>query len=288
MGLITNYNKNNFISSDIIYSKIRREFKSFTGVNLIDDGEFPTYTYEVLSLLGIGTFKEAHALLDLTKGSCKLPDNFKEIHSAYRCKLTNSSQEIWRGQGKSIIRQDITCEVLGQTDNCSITCDTNEKLYQKVTTQLFIKDQCTTNDYNITHLLRLSPNVKIGCDTPIPTNDYEYNIIEDYIYTNFKDYVYIKYFEFPMNLEGDILIPDNIKIQKAVEWYIKYQILLNFWFSDDVQNIQNKWAKAEQEYNKWLNEARFELKTPSFAYLLNYARDKRANNITTFFQKQFR
>jgi hypothetical protein len=281
MGLITGYNKNNFVSGEQIYSKIRREFKSFTGSNLIDDGEFPVYTSEIINFLGNSALLEAHAVIELEDGKAKLPTNFKEFHSASRCTLDNSKSEIWRGQGQTVIRQDTSCIA---TTDCSICCNTKNNT-QTVTTQMFIKDTVVTNVYSNFKDLVLSPNV--GNDNR-QSRENEITINEGYIHANFSGNIYLEYYAFPLDCDGLPLVPDNLKIQKAIEWYIKYQILLNFWFSDDVSNIQNKWSKAEQEYNKWLNEARHESKLPSFSTLMNEARNKRANNMVTFFSRQYR
>jgi hypothetical protein len=290
MGLISGYNQNLFVSAEQIYSKIKREFKSFTGSNLIDDGEFPTYTAEILKFLGVGALREARAIIELVDNKASLPKDFKELYAAYNCEKHNSSTEVWRGQGESSIRQDITCEVYGQRDNCNICCE-QENLIQKVTTQMFIKDTCYTDNFSNLQLLRVSPNVHSMCSTDCAnikhTSNKEITFDNGIIKANFSGNIYMEYYAFPLDCDGLPMVPDNLKIQKAIEWYIKYQILLNFWFSDDVSNIQNKWSKAEQEYNRWLNEARHELKLPAFATLMNEARNKRANNMLSFFSNQY-
>jgi len=291
MGVISGYSKNEFVSADTIYSKIRREWKSFSSSNLIDDGEFPVYTAELLEFLGIGAMKEAEAVIEISDYKAKLPDDFVELYAAYRCTNTSSNTEVWRGQGQTIIRQDITCEVLGVKDNCTICCD-DERLIQKITTQMFVKYCVVTNEFCNVRPLVLSPNVKPRCAEDcinlISTTDYEITMDDGYITANFNDdCIYLKYYAFPMDEHGYPMVPKDVRVQKAVEWYIKYQLLLNFWFSDDVANIQNKWGKAEQEYKMWLGEARHNNKLPSFSTLLNEARNKRSNNLLAFFSKQY-
>lgn len=291
MGVISGYNHNEFVSSSLLYSKIKREFKSFSTANLIDEAEFATYTEEVLRFLGIGAMKESETVLEVEERRVKLPSDFREIFAAYRCSPCSTSSSLEHSQGKSVIRQEVKCEIgTVSTNKCEVSCDT-DKTIRKITTEMFINDCYETREYNNVFPLRLSPNVKDKCAEDcinmIHSDNWEMTINDGYIYTHFDGAIYLKYYAFPLDEGGMPMIPNILEIEKAVEWYIKYQILLNFWFSDDVSNIQNKWAKAEEQYNKWLNEARFKLKLPAFSTLLNQARNKRSQNLVTVFSKQY-
>jgi len=292
LGLITGYSQNNFISAEEIYSKIRREFKSFTSSNLIDEGEFPIYTKEVLDKLGMSAMQECEAILDIENKKHKLPYNFQQLHAAYKCTPSFSKTDaIWHPQQSSTVRNDITCETIG-VSNCKIECCYTETVLEKITIQQFIKDDCSYRNYCNPVLLRLSPNVKSSCSSDClnlhASSIFEISINNGYLYTNFDEgSVYIKYYGLPTDEDGLPMIPDITEIKKAVEWYIKYQLLLNWWFNSEVQDIQNKWSKAEQLYQQYMSEARYISKLPSFSEMVNAIRNQRANNKVTFFSNQY-
>ena len=85
MGKISS-STTNFKSAEYIYSKIKREFKSFGGVNLLDDADFPLYTAEVLKSLDAGVYKEEDAFLFVRNGKACLPRDFGYMFAAYKCK----------------------------------------------------------------------------------------------------------------------------------------------------------------------------------------------------------
>ncbi len=292
MGVITGSSKNSFVSAEQIYSKVKRDLKSFVGAGLIDDGEFPTYTWEVLSELGISAMKEAEAIKEIINCKTTVPSDLIEIHSIYKCSPCNTSKSSFKGQGKNIIREDVTCEVLGVKDNCSICCENDERIIKKITTEMFVNDSCSSMDYINPILLRLSPNVKARCSEEclnlISTAPYEITINDGYFYTNFdNDCIYIKYYAMPLDCDGIPMVPDVHQVKKAIELYIKYQVLLGMWYDSSVSDISNKWQKAEQDYLAAMGECRYLLKLPSFSTLINEARNKRTNSITNFFSKQY-
>jgi hypothetical protein len=289
VGSITEYNQNNFISAEQIYSKIRREFKSLTASNLIDDGDFPVYTSEVLRKLGNSAMQECEVILELEDKKHPLPYNFSQLHSAWRCEKCNDhDHDNWLPQTESVVRHDVSCELVAPS-KCKIDCCYHEEILQRIKIQTFVKDTCHTSSYNITSPLRLTPNVKDMCGDKrlkqLNTFENEITITEGQVYANFKGCIYMKYFGFPLDKNGMPMIPDVIEIIKAVEWYIKYQLLLSLWYDDSIANLQNKWQKAEQLYEQHLSEARYLAKLPSFSSMINGIRQNRANNLTTFFSR---
>lgn len=267
MGKITGGNITNYKSAEYIFAKIRREFKSFGNVNLLDDADFPLYAAEVLNKLGNSAYKEEDALLTVKNKKAILPKYFKNIHAAYSCKRDNEGKDIL--QRSSVFYNTIECEVYDRFNSCELGCSESNNLVNKVTVKQYLKEGVITHEYKNMALLRLSPNVRGCCSKDSPnllcSSELEITINNDCIFTNFDDRdIYLQYYAFPMDEEGNILIPDIIEIEKAVEWYIKYQLLLNFWLVDDIKDIQTKWGKAELEYEKMMAEARFINKLPGF------------------------
>lgn len=292
MGNITGYSQNKFKSADFLYSKINREFKSFSNANLLDDSDFPLYTAEVLKKLGISVFKEDHAVLKIKNGKAKLPLNYKEFYAAYKSfntKQTNSGKHLQR---KHVFEDDVTCELLHRTTNCDINCDCPDKVINKVTIKRYVNDDNVVYDYDKFVKLKLSPNVQTNLEKDENVNHLysfrdEIKIENGCAFVNFDEgTVYLQYYGFPLDNKGLPMIPDIIEVEKAIEWYIKHQVLLNFWLVDDLTNAQNKWQKAEQEFEKWMGEARYILKLPAFATLVNSARNMRSLNKLEYFSTQ--
>lgn len=294
MGSITGFNQGKFKSAEYIYAKIKREFKSFGGVNLIDDADFPLYTAEVLKRLGVSAYKEEDALLKVKHGKAKLPDDFMYLYSAYLCGNCTFNSTAKNFQTETLFENDITCEVLKRSKECTMEFDCatqGDKIIERIRIKQYIHDQWDTYEYDRPRLLSLSPNVKDRC-TEDCLNFFRHNCKDEItidnkrILANFDEgTIYMQYYAFPQDEEGLPMIPDVIEIEKAVEWYIKNQILLNFWFSDDLTNAQNKWQKAEQEFEKWFAEAKYICKLPSFAGMINTLKNTRGINKVSFFSQ---
>lgn len=300
MGKISGADKGIFKSAEYIYAKIKREFQSFGYVNLLDDSDFPLYTAEVLKKLGNGAYKEEQAIVLIKNGKGQLPIDFKNIYAAYKCHHCNHDDHLQILQRRSVFENKITCNTLCRNTGCVLECENEQEIVQRVTVREYVNDTVYNHQYEHFHLLKLSPDIKEHCsDNCINIHGSfehgrhhhgdEINIINNCIYTNFHDGdIYLQYYAFPQDENGLPMVPDCIEVEKAIEWYIKSQILLNFWFTDDLSNAQSKWQKAEEEYNKWMGEARYIGRLPAFSTLVNSIRNQRGINAVQFFSQQDR
>ena len=298
MGVITGFNNGNFKSAEYVYSKIKREFKTYGGVNLLDDTDFPLYTAEVLKKLGAATFKEEDAFIKVKDGKAKLPDDFMYLYAAYKCGHGSGETKSKNFQNEDLFEHDITCEIVKRSAACTMEFDCGgqgDKIIQKIRIKRYVNDTAHSDyEYHHPRLLKLSPNVKSKCvDDCVNFSHHhhchkhdEITITNGTILTNFNDgHIYMQYYAFPYDEDGLPMIPDVLEVEKAVEWYIKSQILLNFWFADDVANVQTKWQKAEVEAEKWMAEARYIGRLPSFSGMVNSIRNKRGLNKVHFFSQ---
>lgn len=285
MGKITGAGLNNFKSAEYLYSKIKREFKSFAAVNLLDDLDFPQYTADVLNMLGNIAYKESIELLHLENGKADLPCDFKQLYAAYNAKDKKENYlERKILQNSQVFENDITDEVI-QTyyDGACLNCNKDEKVLQRITIRQYVNEGILNTEYDELELLTPSPNAQKYCiNNKLKIHQSkakEFTINNKQIFTNFKcDRIVLQYYAFPIDENGMPEIPDIIEIERAVEWYIKWQILLNFWLVDDVQNVVNKWQKAEELFNHYFGEAKYIGKLPSFSTLVNYLRNVRGIN----------
>lgn len=280
----------NFIPAAEIYAKIRRQWQSFDSVNVLDETEFPNYTAEVLNQLGNGGMKEEQAVLTVKNNKAQLPEDFKRLHAAYKCSGCNITTTRKHLQGKQIFENNVTKSLYHRRNGCDIKCDCKDELIEKITICHYVNDYTDNYTYNNVSLLRLSPNVRQYCDDLCInincSSADEITINNNHIFTNFEDGdIYMQYYAFPFDEDGMPMVPDEQSIKEAVEWYIKWQVMLNAWLVDDLQNVQNKWQKAEQMYRQALAKARFHKRLPSFNHLVNAIRTKRAVNQVSLFNQ---
>lgn len=284
MGVISG-DQNMFKSAELLYSKIKREWQSFGSVNLLNDADFPLYTSEVLRELGNGVMREEEVIIKIKNGKGRLPKDFHQIYAAYKCQLDSCKTTAYDSlQNSTTYYNEVTCDLLCRKTMCDTDCHCNkDKLLERVTVKQYVKEGVLNYNYVRPTLLRISPNVKAKCSDDclnmMSTSDSEITINNGYIFTNFNDGdVYLKYYAFPVDTNGLPEIPNIVQVEKAIEWYIKWKILLNFWFTDELSNAQSKWQKAEEQYLKYMAEARFNDKLPTFAKLVDTLRHTRAIN----------
>lgn len=288
MGLITN-SYNDFISAEYIYSKIKRQFKSFEAVNLIDDVDFNGMAIDILRQLGSSSLKECEAVLLIKDRQAILPKDFHTLHAAYRCKQfnkTNTTNRIL--QNKSVFETEVTYDVLCPQTKCEIQSADDEKLLSRITVRQYVDDNLINYEFNEPKLLTLIPHVRPH-ENYINSTCNDFTINDGYIFTNFKDdAIYLLYYGYPFNKDGIVMIPNNPETEKAIEWGIKYELLLNFWLVDDLPNAANKFQEAQQQAEKWLAEAKHHNKIPSFNTMVNFLRNLRNISKVDFFNQMDR
>jgi hypothetical protein len=287
MGNITAASLNTFKSAEFIYARIKREFKSFDAVNTLDDTEFPSYTADILSDLGQAALKEEVAVICVKDGKAKLPNGFKRLHSAYKCHNRSTTHSTRQLQIDSVFEYDLATTCYTE-NNCEMVCEGDNKV-TKLTIRPYVNEDVQFT-YNSISPLRLTPNAKKycvdNCENIFQTCSDEITINNGYIFTNFNDGdIFMQYYAMVVDENNIPMIPDVRAVEKAVEWYIKWRLLLNFWLVDDVANVQNKWSKAEQLYNSAFAEAKYINKLPAFSTMLNSLRNTRNISKTAFFSR---
>lgn len=290
----------NFKSAKYLFAKIKRDLSSFDGVNQIDEADFPMYVAEVLKTLGVGAYKEASAILTVHNGVANLPSDFMYLYASYYANKECDEIDHLIYQRGHVLVNDVTCEVVNNVDyemlgiknRCQLDCGEFDKVFEKVTTREYVNDTLArTRTWDKKHLLRLSPHAKGVCSDDSVHHAHPHDRCEDEItisdnkaFVNFKNAdIFLQYYAFPFDKEGIVMIPDVIQIEKAIEWYIKYQLMLGYWFDGSVADIQQKWQKAEEMSNKHMAEAKNFLKTPSFQTLVHSIRQQRKINKVAYF-----
>lgn len=285
MSVISPSNNTIFKDSSIVISNVKRDLSSFNAFNLLREEEFYRYISDILNQLGVGVMMESDSLVLIESSKGILPFNFKTLYAAYKTTPFFNHPNIERLQSNSFsITTDITHEIIAQSNRCTIECcENSQKVIEKLTVKNFVNEGKHLN-FTTPILLRLSPNVQQkfieqGCQNLNSGSPHEITIDGRYIYTNFdRDVVYIKYYGFPVDKDTGLpMIPNITAVEKAIEWYIKWQTLMAIWYNNDVPDIQNKWQAAKVEYEHWFGQAEFEVKLPSFQNGIDLIRKNRGN-----------
>lgn len=294
MSVIDPTSNNYFKSASYVFSKVKRDLSSFADANLIDEGEFPTYVKEILRLLGLAVYKENDAVVKIKNYKAQLPSDFSQLYAAYKCSPYFSGSDIAHQQGSPIsVYNDVTWELLEASGTCDIepTCREKTTMIEHISVRQYVQEKAFVYNFKNPILLRISPNVRKDrcaedCANSLSTSPFEFSLTDGFIYTNFNDdFVYLKYYAFPKDEDGVPMILDNERLEKCIEWYIKYQLMLNWWHNNSVPNLENRWQQAQFEYEKWLGEIKYERKMPAFAQMINTIRRNRAVNKIAIFAK---
>ncbi len=290
MGLITS-DYIPFKSAEHLFGRIKRRLKGFGIVGLIDENGFPEMVATVLNLLGISVFEEKEVLLPIKNKEACMPKDFKFLHAAYKCQNTNNTSSSKIHQGTEVITTDITREIFERNDACNIVCDYNHKILERVTLSYYVNDVQKQLNFKDPTLLVVSPNVRSKCaENCLNVNQSgvdEITFDKGRIYTNLQDddMILFKYYALPLDSKGLPQIPDIQEIENAIEYYILWQLFMDMWLTDDIQNAAQKMQYLELKYNEYMASARYYLKLPEFSRLINNVRNKKGINYVMFFSQ---
>lgn len=306
MGKITIHN-NSFIPARQIYSRILTEWKSFQPTNSIDEGLFTMYTMDVLRRLGNFCMREEEAILKVHNYKATLPEDFHQYYAAYKCHPRVGGQDILHQQNTFNAFSDVEIALFKRGPSCEIDCcSKNNEIIQTIRMRQYVGTGCLDYQFHNPILLRLTPYSpdlwRRGDDegghingrfedrfeecpgAPHQRRLLDIGINGNIVHTRFKhDCIYLQYYAYPLDEEGLPMIPKEEAIERAVEWYIKWQLTLNWWFDQTVPDIQSKWQKAEDMFLKYFSEAEYICKLPSFEQMLNSTRNQRTYNKVSYF-----
>lgn len=293
MGVISPDSYIDFKTTEELFGKVKRFLSSYDDASLLDDGEFDVYVKEVLRSLGIGVYRENDAILSVKNYKARLPESFSVLYAAYKCTPFFSQKDLIHHQNTISVFNDVTWEVIqGGKNGAEINCCEEKGILERITVRQYVKEKAVDVDFKNPVLLRLSPNVHRGvrvdnCQNLLASSPFEITIRDGYVYTNFTDdNIYMKFYEFPTDENGLPMIPDIEEIEKTIEWYIIFQVLLKFYMNAEVPDIQNRWQLAEQKYKEAYAEAKYLNKLPTFSGSVNMIRRNRTSNLLMIIAQQ--
>lgn len=246
------YYKQQFVSPEPLYAKIKEELKSYFNTGSVDDLLFSLWTEDCLKKLGKGSLKLNHTILFLDGYQAKLPPDFHSVREAWVCGPL-SSQSV-RQQGAKY--SSITTKLNDNNDRCNVDCCYPEAYEIIYKTTL---DEIVTT--NATYLLRPG-NLETRKQCATDCLNFEsaspdiFDIHGNKFVTNFREgEVYLIYYSTERTDEGYQLIPDGIRTKNYIESYIKYKVFEQLWnqvtdetYNQVTQKFQYYSQKKDEDY----------------------------------------
>lgn len=263
-----------FKSSDILISRIKENLSSFNNAGIIDEGKFYFFIKDELRLLGEYVYVEKEEVLEVNNKKALLPKDFLKLYALYN--IDNKSKIQRDGKfGKTRVFTTY------QGDECNS------------------KEVVVTENINVENRILeiggeelMKYNGKVNKDlcyeeSPNIHSDsiHEFNIDNNYLYFNFTESggkVYLQYLAFPYDEDGYPMIPDEAKLEKAIEDRIMYETFKWMYINDTTNNALQKMQFYKQEYETSHKSALNYVKLPSYESSVDMAYREVKNKFNIF------
>lgn len=216
--------KQDFVSPEPVYARVKEELRSYFDAGLVDDLLFPLWTFDSLDRFRLSFYPIREAVLFIDCFEAKLPPDFKKVREARACFFAETGLFTTSGT----FYAEITTRVDKEGGRCEeVTCDLKPCF-----------ESCgvyKTNTYQ-NHIFTVSHYLKPGnltarnaCDDACPNLRCEspdvFDIHDGKFATNFdKGTVYLKYYSKEFDSQNNVMIPDNYFFRNYLEKYLKFKI----------------------------------------------------------------
>lgn len=231
------YYKYKFVSPASIFALVKEELKSYFDTGAVDDTLFTIYTDQCLKKLGKASYPIAHAMLCQNNFESRLPDDFYGVREAWGCCDYTQVYQL-----PSALYTQISTRLDDDSLVCNVGCespDIIQAVYKTTETVAF--------EWKKTHLLKPG-NIYPACPEDLYCANYNsisddsYDIRDNKFITSFASgNIYLQYYSNQFDCENQ-LIPDEYRIQKFIELFIKEKIFeqLKNQATDDTKNQLRK------------------------------------------------
>lgn len=262
-----------YITSEELFNSIKEDFYSFDNANLIDEGQFYRHVVYILGILGNAWYEEVDDIFSIEGYKLKLPSNFYMLDQVYRCFPQNSSGTqpdgiVLKARSFDKYPQDceVPCNACPVPTNCIL--NTHEQL---VVQRNNIIGNRTYSNFGLLSIGNKKTKGKCtgNCANLFSDNPDSITIEGNTLFTNFREgNIYIRYYAFPLDEKGLPMIPNDERIMKCIEYYIKSKIIENMWVNGDA-DVASKVSFYDAKYKEALSDAQYITKLSSFSTMLN-------------------
>ena len=254
-----------FKSSEILISRIKENLSSYDSAGIVDSGKFYAYIKKELQLLGNYIYQDATEVIEVKNGKVLLPEDFIKLYCVYSLNGTTGDYKTSGVQSDKVYQ--VETSITHKNENlCEDVCETETDIVRVRTTL----ETNVKSSFNGSNMLRYSGRVSTElCDEESPNfyskNTQEFNIDDNYIYTNFnKGKVILQYLSFPYDEDGYPMIPQEPKLENAIEMFIMFKTFEYFYTNDIINNALQKMQYYKEEYRMAHKSALNYVKMPTY------------------------
>jgi hypothetical protein len=279
---------------DQLLEDVKVDLHSYSLENMIEPQQLIKLARKINYDLGLRITQQKEAILEVTHGKVKLPDNFYtfnfglvcgeyEQYAAYSTGGTHIEEVPYREYPAQTILNcceapvDQPCCYDGKEGVC-VTHNPNQPYGDTcIKPRVFVNkkgeayeliqvvNQASTKVYRYTQPLRMKSSQEIDCDCPnlYYNSNYEGWIKFGFLYTSFQEgKVYINYQGHMEDENGNLMVPDHELLNEYYEYAFKERILENLYLNgeDVAQRLQLIMPKLRAARNQALGL----VNTPNF------------------------
>ena len=243
---------------DELLEDVSVDFSMYSLEGMIEPQQLIKVVQRVNYDLGLRIFMTKEAVLDISNGKVRMPDDFYVLNYALLC----GSYKVETPALSGTTTEDIILENIPDDAPCNSVCVNDCGQYIQVVQKL----KYETRVYEVNAPLAMSGNSKsLSCDCPDTTwkSPYQGKLKNGYIYTNIDSgKLYINYQGTLEDEDGNLLLIDNPTINEYYEYALKQRILENMYM--DGEEVVQKLNLIEQRYRAARNNALSLVNTPNF------------------------
>ena len=267
-----------FRSSEYLFSRINKFLSGFGSNGQLDENDWYYYVKEVLMRLNVPSSSLAETVLEINNYKATLPDDFYQLWSVW-----SGFQETIHSEGRKanfqnrlVFYYEDTCLEKGK---CSVSSlqPTDTHIIQR---DVFIDEEFShTEKYKHVQLMKLvnasSELCHNECFNKRVNSPYTFSIAGTHLkFNEANGHVLLQYFAFKKDEDGLPLIPNDVRIEDALDAYIKYKELQKM-FINGTEDVLTRMQYMEQQALIKMKEAKYHLHLPTWESMMQLAYKKK-------------
>lgn len=251
---------------DQLLSEVSVDFSTYFNEGMIEPAQLIKVALRINKELGVRINQTREAILELSHGKVKLPDNLYLLNRAYLCdKYKVLNQKISGTHREDVILDPTECKKCGEPDS-TCSCEKTYSVCTDTHVKVIERKSFETREYEHFQKIYIKPHSKINsvfCCHPHETN-ITAEIRDGFLFVTGCSHgkVYINYESTMEDENGELLVLDHPIINKYYEDSLKETILSNLFFNGE--DTERKWQYMKREaYNSKL-QAFSIVNTPDF------------------------
>lgn len=265
---------------DQLFEDVSIDFKNYTLEGVVEPQTLLKVARKCNYDLGFRIYKTRSAVLEVTNGKVRLPDDFHVLNYALVCGESQVTEALPQGthMEERLVAPDFVCEP-GQPTTCAVPedpcdneCDVPDPCNGTCLTkcgdeyQVIQKINTRTRTFNYTYDLYITDSDEVQCECPNTMwkgSPREATIVDGFLKTNFDSgNVYLNYMGDMIDGNGNILVPDHEMINEYYEYALKKRILENLIMNGE--SVGEKFNLISNELRAARNYALSIVNTPNF------------------------